>query len=98
MSCSVAGGSLDAGMPRPAKPGVGVPGRTARAPNIIITGTGPLASAGVTKVIWMSTLMAGAAELSAWPTNWRAVTGCAPTVVLTVLVTVQVIFGAFFGT
>ena len=39
------------------------PGKSPK-PNIIITGTGLFASAGVTRIIWMSTLIAGKEELS----------------------------------
>ena len=48
-----AGPAAAAGGRRSARAGARPP------PNIIITGTGPLASAGVTSVIWMSTVIAG---------------------------------------
>ena len=67
-------------------------------PNIIITGTGPLASAGVTSVIWMSTVMPGYAELSTWPTSTLPMVGLSPTMPLAVSVTVHVTFGTDFGT
>src|ERR1700682_1383259 len=48
-------------------------------PNIISTGPGPFAFAGVTSVIWMPTLIDGQAELSTLPTNCLATTGLMPT-------------------
>src|SRR5262245_56967673 len=38
-------------------------------PNSIITGTGPAAPVGVVRVSWMSTVIDGQDELSAWPTS-----------------------------
>ena len=67
-------------------------------PNIIRTGTGPLALTGTTTAILMSTVIAGWAELSTCPITRRATTGWPPTVVSTVSVTVQVTFGTSAGT
>ena len=69
--------------------------RNAALPNIIITGTGPCAFAGVTNVISIFTLIAGHAELSACPTSCFLTTGKTPTFSSVVLVTVQVTPGAF---
>src|SRR5436190_23841443 len=98
MSCCVLGGSAPGGggggvkLPRPGNDGGGAFGRPAR-PNIIITGTGCLASAGVTNTIWISTPIAGCDELSTWPVSCFATTACLPTVVFTVSVTVHVTLG-----
>ncbi len=102
MSCSVAGGSADgggvnAGMPARAAGG-GSPGSVRPPPNMIMTGTGVLTSAGVTSVIWMSTVIPGNAELSTWPTSCLPITGRPPTVDSTVRVTDHVTLGTFFGT
>src|SRR5438094_7094367 len=84
--------------------GAGSPGRRGKPfppkppPNIISTGTGLFAFAGVTSVIWMSTLMAGQPALSTCPTNCFAATGMAPTTrSVACITTVQVTFGTFFG-
>ena len=83
MSCSVAGASLPgaggggvkprsraarAAAARPAER----PGELRRRRNMIITGTGPFASAGSTSVTGMSTVIAGYAELSDVPDELRA--------------------------
>src|SRR5690242_18385191 len=84
--------------------GAGSPGRRGKPPppnppNIISTGTGSLAFAGVTSVIWISTLMVGQAELSTCPTSCFATTGISPTTRSTAwVVIVQFTFGTFFGT
>ena len=67
-------------------------------PNSIITGTGPVALAGVVSVNWMSTLIAGYALLSTCPTSCFVTAGTSPTVSLVVFVTSHVTFGASFGT
>ena len=54
--------------------GLGNPAR----PNIMSTGTGPLAFAGVTTVMWILTLIAGYAELSTSPIRSLAMTGVKP--------------------
>src|SRR5215471_3605421 len=103
MSCSVLGRSAPGGggggvkFPRPGNVGGGAFGIAAR-PNIIIAGTGCLASAGVTSTICISTLIAGKDELSTCPVSIFATTGYLPTFVLAVSVTVHVTFGRFFGT
>src|SRR5579883_128851 len=105
ISCSAAGGSpggggppARAGTPRPPN-GEGSPNSASgRPPNIIITGTGPFASAGSTSVIWISTVSAGYAELSTRPASNFPTTARPPTDAFTVLVTSQVTLGAFFGT
>src|SRR3954453_23798424 len=113
ISCCVAGGSdAAAGAPgappgaptRPGpKPGAagGVPGAGGmpeRPPNIIITGTGVVASAGVTTVIWMSTVTSGNAALSTGPTTSLPITGRPPTTNLSVRATFQLTFGTLAGT
>ena len=95
MSWSVEGGAAGSGMP--GKRGSGSPGMLPQ-PNIIRTGTGPLALTGRTTAILMSTVIAGWAELSTWPTTRRATTGWPPTVVSTVSATVHVTFGTSAGT
>src|SRR3954462_15285671 len=89
MSCCAAGGSAAGGAP-----GGGAKAR----PNIIITGTGRVAAAGVTSVIWISTVIAGYAVLSTCPTNCFSMTVWGPAVVLVVLATVQATLGASAGT
>src|SRR6185437_9718849 len=84
--------------------GAGSPGRRGKPPppnppNIINTGTGSLAFAGVTSVIWISTLIDGQAELSTCPTSCFATTGTSPTTRSTAWVVIaQITFGAFFVT
>ena len=63
-----------------------------------MTGTGPFALPGMTKVICMSTLIDGYDELSGRPTSCFSITGKTPAFDLTVLVTVQVTLGTFGGT
>ena len=46
----------------------------------------------------MSTVIAGQAELSTWPTSFRTVAGMVPTRSSVVAVTSQVTFGTFAGT
>ena len=95
MSCSVEGGA--AGSWTPGKRGSGSSGMLPQ-PNIIRTGTGPLALTGTTTAILMSTVIAGWAELSTCPITRRATTGWPPTVVSTVSATVHVTFGTSLGT
>src|ERR1017187_6174279 len=99
ISCSLAGGSLPgAGVNVPGSGGVCPNPGNPRPPNIIITGTGPVACAGVTRIIWTSTLIKGSSELSTWPTSCLPTTGWEPTVASTVFVTVHVTFGTSLGT
>jgi hypothetical protein len=74
--------------------GAGNPAR----PNIISTGTGPFAFAGVTSVMWIFTLIAGYAELSTCPIRSLAITGVNPIVSRSTAVTVQATFGTPAGT
>jgi hypothetical protein len=74
------------------------PGIPRPPPNIIITGTGPFASAGVTSVIWISTEIAGWDALSTRPTSCVPTTGRSPTIPLAVSVTTHVTVGTFAGT
>ena len=69
-----------------------------RKPNSIMTGTGPVAFAGVVSVISISTVIAGYFELSTWPTSFFVVTGTPPTVSGAVLVTSHFTGGTSFGT
>ena len=73
-------------------------GGSAALPNIISVGTLPLALAGVTTVIWMSTEMAGYDELSTWPTNCFATTGRPATCAFTVCYTSHFTAGTLAGT
>ena len=66
-------------------------------PNIISTGTGPFASAGVTSVIRKFTLIAGYDELSTRPTSSFAITGWNPTISRSLAVTDHVTFGTSLG-
>src|SRR5262249_28616081 len=67
----------------------GPPGRGPKPPKpkSIITGTGPVASAGVVSVNWMSTVISGYDELSTCPTSRLVMTGLSPTLSLVVAVT-----------
>src|SRR5215210_3215537 len=65
-------------------------------PNSMITGTGPLASAGVVRVSWMSTVTAGYDELSTCPTSRLVTTGTSPTVCLAGAVACHVTGGGAF--
>src|SRR6266542_4911821 len=110
INCSIAGGSTFAGGaagPRPAPGGPPLPGNTGagnatsgmlRPPNIIIAGAGDFAWAGITTVIWISTLISGYDALSTCPRSCFPITGCEPTIASADLVTSQVTFGAVFGT
>src|ERR1039458_309978 len=91
------GGAPNPPKPPPPAPAGCRPGRP-RPPNIIITGTGPFASAGTTSVIWISTVIAGNDELSTWPVSALPITGRPATVAVIVFVTVHVTFGTFLGT
>ena len=62
-----------------------------------MTGTGPVAFAGVFNVAWISTLIAGYDELSTFPSSCFVTVGISPFVPFAVLTTVQVTFGTFFG-
>src|ERR1039457_2241442 len=85
--------------PRPGTgPGPRPPGPLRPKPNSIITGTGPLALAGVVKVNCMSTVMSGYDELSTWPTSCFTITGTSPFISLVVLVTSQLTLGVALGT
>src|SRR6185503_3132807 len=98
ISCCCAGGSAPGAAPRPVGAVGVIVGRAPAPLNIIITGTGPFASAGVTTVIWMSTEISGNEELSTCPTSCFPMTGYEPTLPSAMLATVQVTFGTFFGT
>ncbi len=65
---------------------------------MIRTGIGPLAPAGLISIIGISTVIAGSAELSTWPTTLVAVTGTGPTFSASEAVTVQLTPGAPTGT
>ncbi len=67
-------------------------------PNSIMMGTGPWAFAGVTRVSWMLTSMAGYAELSRCPVISFLVTGTSPTCSCTSDATCQATAGTFLGT
>ena len=59
----------------------------------MITGTGPVAFAGVVSVNWMSTVTSGYDELSTWPTSRFVTTGTSPTFSFSVSVTSHFTFG-----
>ena len=67
-------------------------------PNSMITGTGPLALAGVVSVKSMLTAIAGYAELFTWPTSFLTVTGTSPFFSCVVSVTSQTTLGVTLGT
>src|SRR5712692_4180459 len=67
-------------------------------PNSIITGTGPLASAGVVNVSCISTVISGYDELSTWPTSFFVTTAVSPTLSLFVSVTSHFTLGVSLGT
>src|SRR5262245_42150 len=106
ISRSVEEGPALAPPPKPPKRlvGAGSPGRRGNPlppnpPNIINTGTRPLAFDGVTSVIWTSTLIEGQAELSTCPTKCFALTGISPTTRSTAWVVIShVTLGTFWGT
>ena len=111
ISCCVAGGSggvAGAAPGAPPRPGPkpragagGVPGAGGmpeRPPNIIITGTALAAFAGVTSVIWISTVISGCAELSTAPISSLPITRWPPTSNASVRLTRQVTFGTVRGT
>src|ERR1017187_7611725 len=79
---------------------MGRPGPAGRfpKPNSMITGTGPLALAGVVNVNSMLTVIAGYAELSTWPTIFLVTTGTSPFFSCVVPVTSQTTLGATLGT
>src|SRR5215475_1200209 len=83
-SNSSADGSLGAGNPA--------------LPNIISTGTGPFAFAGVTSVMCNLTLIAGYDELSTVPIRSFAITGVNAIISWSVALTVHVTFGTSVGT
>ena len=64
----------------------------------MITGTGPLALAGVVSVSWMSTVICGYDELSTWPTSFFVTTATSPTFCFFVSVTSHFTFGVSLGT
>ena len=66
-----------------------------RPPNIIITGTGLVALAGVTSVIWISTVISGCVELSTAPISSLPTTGRPPTSNCSVRLTRHVTLGTF---
>src|SRR4029453_2317833 len=99
ISCCVdgrsAGPAFAAGGGKPRPPGGGVqPGSRYAPPNMIMTGTAFVAAAGVTSPIWMSTSIAGNAELSTCPVSCFTTTSCDPSFAFVVDVTVHVTFGA----
>src|SRR5271170_1231832 len=63
----------------------------------IMTGTGPVALAGVVSVSWISTVISGYDELSTWPTSFFVMTGMSPLVSRVVLITSQRTLGVFAG-
>src|SRR5688572_8716112 len=73
-------------------------GGSAALPNIISVGTLPLALAGVTTVIWISTAIAGYEELSTWPISCFAITGRPATCACTVCFSSHFTAGTFAGT
>ena len=90
---SLPGARTDSAAPRRQRAGGNPP-----PPNWMITGTGPVALAGVVKVAWMLTLIAGYAELSTLPSSCLVTIGdIAIRAVQPCSTTVQVTFGAFFG-
>ena len=64
---------------------------------MIITGTGFVASFGVTSVIWISTVIDGNDELATWPTSCRPMTACDPSDHSSVAVADHVTFGTLRG-
>ncbi len=66
-------------------------------PSSMMTGTGPLASAGVVSVRSMFTVISGSAELSTCPTSVFVITGTSPFFSCTVLTTSQLTLGRFAG-
>ena len=65
--------------------------------NSIMTGTGPVALAGVVSVNCMSTLMSGYDELSTWPTSFFVMTGTSPFISLVTEVTSHFTLGVTRG-
>src|SRR5579885_3412857 len=88
---SSAGGSGLGGGVKPRKVGAGnaISG-IVRPPNIIMTGTGVLASAGTTSVISIATVISGSDELSTWPRSCFPMTDRDATVASAVFVTSHV--------
>src|ERR1019366_6932627 len=74
------------------------PGPKPPKPNSMMTGTAPVAPAGVVNANPISTVICGYAELSTWPTSCLTITGTSPTVSLLVLVTSHVTLGTTLGT
>src|SRR5262245_42495761 len=87
--------SCHVGPPRP--PGGGPNPRPPK-PNSMMTGTDPLALAGVVSVNWISTLIGGYDALSTWPTRFFVTTGTSPTVCLSVAVASHFTLGVLLGT
>ena len=77
--------------------GMGRPGGKTK-PNSMITGTGPLALAGVVSVRSMLTAIAGYAELSTWPASFLTIAGTSPFCSCVVAVISQVTLGVTLGT
>ena len=100
MSCSAAGGSLPSAAFISGRLAIisAMRRNMAWLPNIIITGTAAVARAGVTSVIWISTLICGQRLLSTWPTICFSMAGSEPTTVLVVLFTLQRTWGTRAGT
>src|ERR1700676_296609 len=99
--CCQVGPAGTGGPPRPA--GGGPPRPPPRPPNPVkpnsmITGTGPVALAGVVSVNWMSTVICGYEELSTCPTSFFVITGTSPFVSLLVSVTSHFTAGVCLGT
>src|SRR6516162_1482552 len=67
-------------------------------PNTMITGTGPVESAGVLRDSWMSTVISAAAVLSTCPTKVFVIIGTSPTCSSAVLVTSHFTLGTSLGT
>src|SRR4249919_3055980 len=87
--------------PKPRAGAGGAPGAGGipeRPPNIIVTGTGRAAFAGVTRVIWISTVRSGYAELSAAPISSLPTTGRPPTWNCSVRLTRHATVGTVRGT
>src|SRR5258708_7711385 len=96
--CQVGPGGGTGGPPAPARPAPPRPnGNGPMKPNSIITGTGPLALAGVVRFNWISTVICGYEELSTWPTSFFTMIGTSPLVSCAVLVTSQFTLGVTLG-
>src|SRR5262249_60030175 len=87
--------SCHVGPPRP--PGGGPNPRPPK-PNSMMTGTDPLALAGVVSVNWISTLIGGDDAVSTWPARFFVSTGTSPTACVSVAAPSPFPFGGAFGT